>query len=300
MSAIVLELQKDALDRQIPISDLLRKALLVAKKLNIFEFEQWVNNELNGYENPEGIPSYRHVIGTPKYFNPYNGWQPIVFEDTGMAEGISKRASWQGIAEIESLLANTTGRSGPLQIPFPTDIQTYIAHALGIPVQSALIISSTALVRITDAVRTIILNWSIKLESDGILGEELSFTVKERQVAEKTSYNINNFYGSVQNPQIQQETTESSQVMNVQQADLPTIRTFLVSLQSQIEELRLSHESRRELDSDIETALAQVESPKPKHGIIRESLSSIRRILEGAGGGLAANLLMECGRLLMG
>ena len=48
----------------------------------------------------------------------------------------------------------------------------------------------------------------------------------------------------------------------------------------------------RELSSDMATVEAQIVSPNPKDNIVRASLGSIRRILEGAGGGAAAQLLL--------
>ncbi len=56
MKPIVLELQKDSLDQNVRVPDLLRKALVVAKKLKITEFEKWINNELNGYSESDEIP----------------------------------------------------------------------------------------------------------------------------------------------------------------------------------------------------------------------------------------------------
>jgi hypothetical protein len=44
----------------------------------------------------------------------------------------------------------------------------------------------------------------------------------------------------------------------------------------------------RQLRADLATLRAQHESPSPKRGIIRESLSSVRRILEGAASELLA------------
>lgn len=49
MCKIVLDLQKAALKEDCDILNLLRKAYLVARKLKLKEFEDWVNCELNGY-----------------------------------------------------------------------------------------------------------------------------------------------------------------------------------------------------------------------------------------------------------
>ena len=73
MSSIVIELQQESLNKNISISDLLRKALVVAKKLKISDFEEWITNELNGYEKAEDIPAYRYVAGSVKAWNPHHG-----------------------------------------------------------------------------------------------------------------------------------------------------------------------------------------------------------------------------------
>lgn len=76
MSGIVLELQKEALDETVSIESLLRKAYLVAKKLKLKDFEEWINQELNGYDNQ--FPKYRSVRGEIKAWNPYYGWIPMI------------------------------------------------------------------------------------------------------------------------------------------------------------------------------------------------------------------------------
>jgi hypothetical protein len=40
--SLVLELQQEAMNPGVKVSDLLRKALVVATKLNVNEFKQWI------------------------------------------------------------------------------------------------------------------------------------------------------------------------------------------------------------------------------------------------------------------
>ena len=77
MAKLVLELQRDAMAESCSVSDLLRKAMVVAKKLRIPDFELWVSHELNGYPPGAEIPKYREVVGDVEAWNPYNGWIPI-------------------------------------------------------------------------------------------------------------------------------------------------------------------------------------------------------------------------------
>ncbi len=61
MSSVIVELQREALDRNVHVSDLLRKALVVARNLALTEFQRWIELELNGYDKAEGFVS---SIGT--------------------------------------------------------------------------------------------------------------------------------------------------------------------------------------------------------------------------------------------
>lgn len=75
--------------------------------------------------------------------------------------------------------------------------------------------------------------------------------------------------------------------------DLRKVTEFLNRLQAVTPELHLPEAETRELSAEIATLKAQVESPKPKKQIIRESLGSVRTILEGAGGNLAATGILD-------
>lgn len=74
---------------------------------------------------------------------------------------------------------------------------------------------------------------------------------------------------------------------------IPDIRDFISELKKATPELDIPDEQKSELEAEISTLEAQVNSPKPKKQIIRESLHSVRAILEGAGGALAATGLLD-------
>ena len=82
---LVLQIQKYCLDDNTPLVNILRKAKLVATKLELEDWLEWINKELDGYTcNTEDLPPYRIIKGTPKALHPYRGWQPIIFEDEKM------------------------------------------------------------------------------------------------------------------------------------------------------------------------------------------------------------------------
>lgn len=54
MPSIVVELQRDSLNPAVSVSDFLRKALLIATKLDVPAFKTWIENELSGYRDSPG------------------------------------------------------------------------------------------------------------------------------------------------------------------------------------------------------------------------------------------------------
>lgn len=294
----MIELQHDALKSEIPVSDLLRKAFVVARKLKLSDFEAWIKLELDGYLGNVDVPDYRIVRGTIKTFNPYHGWQPIYFEDHKMEEALSNRANGQRIAEIDSILENISENGNNLQMPFSSEQENIICDAIGERLQITMMVPSTSLIRIVDAVRNIILNWALKLEEDGVLGENMTFSDDEKDKAESHTYNVNNFYAEVTGSQIQQSSPDANQTQSFKEFSTTNINSFISSLKEKIDDIKINEDTSQELNAEIATIEIQNSSPKPKNGIIKESLSSIRTILEGATGSVAGQLLLELGKLI--
>ena len=128
----------------------------------------------------------------------------------------------------------------------------------------------------------------MKLEEEGIVGEGLSFSDAEKEAASSVTINVENMTGS----QIQAGTSNSSQSMtstiNIQQ-----INDFVKQLEESLPDLALDDDTAQEVSSEIATIKAQVSSPKPKEGIIKSSLGTIKRVLEGAAGNMTAQGLMR-------
>jgi hypothetical protein len=84
MTSLVHEFQQEALGPNVKVSDLLRKALAVSKKLGISEIEVWINKELKGYEEGKSPPEYRLVCGRVMVDDPHGGIGPAVFKHNEM------------------------------------------------------------------------------------------------------------------------------------------------------------------------------------------------------------------------
>ena len=69
MEQPVYELQQMALDKNVDIEELLRKAYLIAVSTNQKDIEEWVLNEQNGYKSVDNLPEYRFLQGELKAYN---------------------------------------------------------------------------------------------------------------------------------------------------------------------------------------------------------------------------------------
>jgi hypothetical protein len=63
MASLVEQIQADVLDRTVPVTDLLRKAKVVAIKLDLPELLAWAEAEPNGYQDEKvPVPQYRRQV----------------------------------------------------------------------------------------------------------------------------------------------------------------------------------------------------------------------------------------------
>lgn len=99
---------------------------------------------------------------------------------------------------------------------------------------------------------------------------------------------MTNFFGPVLGSQLQVASPGSAQVHETG-LDLPALHAFVATLERVGDELQLAPDARGELEADLRTLHSQLASPKPKAAIRRETLCSVRTILEGATGGALGN-----------
>lgn len=296
MSGLVVDLQSDALNPKVRCSDLLRKALVVSRKLNVQSIEDWLRSELNGYQDNSEIPEYRRISGSFKVWNPYRGWQPLYFQDAKQAELLSSNKNGQPISELESLIEKDN--SGFLQIHFPPHIENQLLRGMQVPLQPSLHVSPTEIIGILDAVRNSVLEWALELEKQGIFGEGMSFSSEEKKAASSVTYQITHNIGTMQHSQIQHDSPHAFQTMS-SGPNLEAIAAFINSLREAKNAIGLTEQASAELDAEIATIETQIASPKPKQPIIQEALQSVRSILEGvAGSTIASGLLAALAALL--
>jgi len=136
------------------------------------------------------------------------------------------------------------------------------------------------LVAILDSVRNRVLEWALNLERQGITGEGRTFSVEEQASAQNNTFNI---FGNVSDSQFQQASNQSSQDYT-KGLDLNAVQVIVNSLTSSINDLELGPKEENELKDLLDDISSQLNSQKPDEGVVRKSLASVRRVLEGAVG----------------
>ena len=289
MESVVLQLQRECLDSRVPILDILRKALVVARKLSLADAQAWIEKELNGYHRSDAPPTHRLLTGQVRVRNPYHGWQPVIFEDPVEAERSSKCFSGQPIGELEDLIKRG---SGALQFPFdPADLNR-LMEGMSLPLPPTRILDRASIRGILDAVRNMLLEWTLKLEKDGIMGEGLTFTSEEKEAASHGHYTIN-YNAPVGTSQVQQGSHGSTQSMSVAQTDFKALGEFIANLKNQIPALLLDPAEGAQLTADADAVGSQLASPRPNRMVVEQLMASITNILEGCTGSLLASGLLH-------
>jgi hypothetical protein len=248
--SVVIELQELASNGDNEIGDLLRKTLMIATKLGLTEFRQWAMAELNGYtgELRENLPDYRIIRGELKAYNPIRGLIPLQMPHQ-MHDALAEIRVTESVYSLEQLLANeVTGNVVYNFSPEQEEILMSMQHDY-VKFRPTRSVGTNRVTAILGAVRTTILEWSLALEADGILGEGLLFSASEKQAA-MHNINIQNFQGILGNVDGGSSVTQTNS-QQITTSDFSTLARHLT-------ETGVSKEDVQELE------LAVHQDPKPQ------------------------------------
>ncbi len=230
----VIKLQQLALDPNIPIIELLTNAYVIALKLDIINFSDWCKKELHGYQEDDQIPAYRFFRGNI-YASDSEGYKPVILSGEN-AEYYEMKIIRDAITNLQSL--SSTNESQIL-LKLDPEFEKYFIEKftqddrqrfsrLGLTnnpyydlvaptYMPVLAISKAQIEHVFVIIRDIILNWSLSLEKQGILGDGLIFTKQEKQMTQNVNYNIGNVGNMANhndNSTINQTSTNTVQVIN--------------------------------------------------------------------------------------
>lgn len=289
MSSIVLDLQSEVTKSDCDIVSVLRKAHLIAAKLGLADFDKWILCELNGYNNDDTIPDYRIVKGQLKAHNSIYGWIPAVFHDADIESKICNSEVNISLTEIIDLCEN--GKE--IVSEFTGETLLYINRLFDskFPRHYAVFIPGSAFKGIIDKVKNTVLEWTIKLESEGIHGEDMQFDTTEKETAKTIPQTINNYYGSTS---VFNASVEGSVVAtgnnNTVEFTYEKANDAVSEIESAVEEDDISAEDK---DTAIEmlTEIKEKIAAQKKPSIIKSALVGLKDFLIGVGASVAGAVI---------
>ncbi len=251
--SIVLRLQKKCLDKNEDLQDLLREALVISKKLKLKDFEQWIKLELQGYKNIDEVPEYRKIRQTLQFFNPYHGWQNAELTNQ-LSEVMGIAPILEPISEIEYVISKS---ENGLYIPVPDKIAKTLRELYNLDFKSRFLIHETPVYGIIEQVRNLLLEWTLKLEEDNILGnDDLIFSDDEKKAAQ--SIHIENFHGVMGNVDKVGNMSTGANTTNIYNEN--NINNEIDKLINEIKQLNLA--DKQEVIRDLEDSKDNPEKAK--------------------------------------
>jgi len=257
--SLVTELRSLASDSHTSVSELLRKALVVATKLKIGSIQSWLHFEINGYRHAKRIPIYRlaavHVMARG-----FLGCQHVIIRDRQLAEACGHAPIFNSVAELERGISDKEN----WEAAFPPEIAAQITQGMIFPGQAFQQIPSNELTRILETVRGIILQWALKLEQDGITGDGMKFSNEEENKAAQSPVvqHIQNFVNG------DASVVGNIQAHNVNIGDYGSIRESL-------KEAGFTREQRNELEDILDDLKKAKEEDKP--GIVQRGMDWVKK-----------------------
>lgn len=204
----VLELQNLVSSTDGSITDMLLKAKLIASKLELDVFDDFINKEFLGYkyalfgEDRKKFPSHRRILATIVKRDEYYNYVDIDIyncEALFLAESLPG-LGWAYVTLSITRLESELSSGGTLYLNIPE----WLLRDTPIPIADYQYyfweIESVKIKEIISAIKFSLLEWTLSLERQGILGEGLLFTQKEIDAAPMTiTNNTNNFHAPVNN-----------------------------------------------------------------------------------------------------
>lgn len=282
MSSLVLDLQNEIYSDK-PLSIIIRKAHVIARKLALLEFDEWLDKELNGYPTID-VPDYRKIKGELKGWNPYNGWIPLLFENNELEKTVCDREIVNSIINLEEMLAE----SGSLSMAMSGEQNAFFSEKTGFQTHFSIFFPKSSIANILTIVRNKILDWTLKLEEENILGEGMKFTQQDKTKAAVATQTVNNFYGNVNYNNGHIETQNVT--LNNKAIDYDLANKKLTEIENEISTYNLDDVAIADLKELIKEAKAKIKQKKSP-SLIKTALKSLRDFAVSTASNLAATAI---------
>jgi hypothetical protein len=172
VTTLLKQMQDDATDHEIPLATLLRKALILARRLDYAPVGEWAQRELEGYPDEVDLPPYRayrgcHVVGD---LNGFGGGRitsrPL--QSSVVAEehrrGLFGFEFRDGVPAYEAMVDAGENVSFPWDMDVVAHYQSSFIQGWGLA-SARRVLSGGEIRQLLDAIRTRLLSFTLEIES---------------------------------------------------------------------------------------------------------------------------------------
>lgn len=235
---LLQQIQSEAITSHVDLPGLLRRCRILAQRLAVDDFKNWVTYELEGYPHGAPIPAYRKVP-TPLILGTFTGYSrrlenaqiPISKIPEQFKEYLTTLHFSQGVAAIAEMIR---GESHAIRIPWPVEFLSIIGQGDMYPdfylAQAIRQVSVSSIREILDQIQNRILSFVLELESrNPEAGEAImnSPKIPEEQVSAIFNTIIK---GDVQNLAQASHDFSQTALAKVIPGDLNSLRTVLFQI----------------------------------------------------------------------
>ena len=256
-------------------------ALLISKTGLMGELQGYMNNTLI-----KDLPDYRILSGTPEGFNPYHGWQQVIFRSSEQKQNWGRAPVGMPIGALEAPLQTAKGR-GAFEFAYPPEVEQDLRDSVSHGKQFRIKLAVEHIAGIVDAVRNILLQWTIEMEKQGVFGYDLVFSERDKLKSdEATAKTVNNIHISQVGSFVQQANNsyvqggvESNTTTELSQSTLNLVQ----ELEALLPVSNLPVDVRGAAQATLGELKQEASAATPDSGRLRKGWESLKRVLAPAG-----------------
>ena len=226
--SLLNQIQDDLTSPSSNLSDILRRAKVLASKLKSSELRAWVKLESEGYESSEDLPDYRQMylglLGT--YKGPYGGGInnapiPLMNLPDDVKEWATKFEIYDNVATLEEMLRQS---KNSFQYYHPPELTKLIEHNIGrqpplVLVETFKTVTRYTLTGVVDNIKNRLLDFVLELQEQGINPDEPNSTATDQDLVRGAV--VNHIYGNNNTVAIGDQI--SQQISLVQRGDINSL-----------------------------------------------------------------------------
>lgn len=293
--SLLREIQDAAQDSNVGITDLLRKCMVLAARLENEQFKDWVSQELKGYKNGSDLPDYRSISvasygdfffdsGGGPYQNLSIPTRPLPDDIRTYSTAMSFRDSISALDHLVKICND----EGFAKFPWPPELVEAVGNILYKNMRCVYawrVVPNHIILSMIDSVKTRILEFVLEIEKVDPSVGEVPPDSKPGIAPERVSQL---FYTVVMGNVV---GNQFNYHLEVHQGDLESLKEYLLNLGIDIQPSDLQ---------DLESALTDDKIEEDQNGIGSRTKGWIERVKDrasaGAGGisvGVTADLIAK-------